>query len=53
MGITYEQYLGLCKGAKLDPRNAPEPVVCDNALMLASWFKLFGYAARATREGAR
>ncbi len=50
-GLTYEGYLGLCKGSNLDPRNPPEAQVCSNAIHLASWFKLFGYAARATREG--
>lgn len=52
-GITYEGYLGLCKGARIDPRNAPDAQVCSNAIHLASWFKLFGFAARATREGKR
>lgn len=52
-GLTYEGYLGLCKGAHLDPCKPPEAQVCSNAIHLASWFKLFSFACRATREGAR
>lgn len=50
-GLTYEGYLGLCKGSNIDPRKPPEALECINAFQLASWFKLFGFAARATREG--
>lgn len=49
-GLSYEKYLTVSQTYGLDPRNPPEPVKCDNAIHLASWFKLFGFAARAMLE---
>ena len=52
-GLAYEEYLHVSAYAKQDPRNPPEPRACESEYELASWLKLFGYAARATREGRR
>jgi hypothetical protein len=52
-GLDYAGYLGLCKGAKLDPRKPPDALPCVSTFQLGAWFKLFSFACRATLEGKR